>query len=67
MRAVHERFPDDLDAAMLYVESVMDLRPWGYWMRDGRPARRHRGIVALTEQVIARNPKHPGALHCTST
>ena len=29
MRSVHERFPNDLDAAMLYVESMMDLRPWG--------------------------------------
>ena len=56
-----EQFPDDLDAAMLYVESVMDLRPWGYWQRDGAPHERTADIVALTEQVIARNPKHPGA------
>ena len=38
MRAVHRRYPQDLDAAMLYVESVMDLRPWGYWQGDGTPA-----------------------------
>ena len=63
MRHVHERFPNDLDAAMLYVESVMDLRPWGYWQRDGAPHARTADIVALTEQVMARNPKHPGALH----
>ena len=61
MRRVHERFPDDLDAAMLYVESVMDLRPWGYWQRDGAPHARTADIVALTERVLARNPKHPGA------
>ena len=63
MRRVHERFPDDLDAAMLYVESVMDLRPWGYWQRDGAPHARTDDIVKLTEQVLARNPKHPGAVH----
>ena len=63
MRRVHERFPDDLDAAMLYVESVMDLRPWGYWQRDGAPHARTDDIVRLTEQVLARNPKHPGAVH----
>ena len=63
MRRVHERFPDDLDAAMLYVESVMDLRPWGYWQRDGAPHARTEDIVKLTEQVLARNPKHPGAVH----
>ncbi len=63
MREVHLRFPDDLDIAMLYVESAMDLRPWGYWTRDGTPYERTAEIVALTEQVIARNPQHPGALH----
>jgi tetratricopeptide (TPR) repeat protein len=63
MGRVHQRFPDDLDAAMLYVESVMDLRPWGYWQRDGAPHARTDDIVALTEQVLARNPRHPGAVH----
>ncbi|HLG57851.1 MAG TPA: hypothetical protein VI485_21075 [Vicinamibacterales bacterium] len=63
MRRVHERFPSDLDAAMLYVESVMDLRPWGYWQRDGAPHARTDEVVALTEQVMARNPRHPGAVH----
>jgi tetratricopeptide (TPR) repeat protein len=63
MRSAHQKFPNDLDIAVLYVESVMDLRPWGYWMGDGRP---YEGIaegVALTEKVIARRPDHPGALH----
>ena len=63
MRKVHLQFPDDQDLSMLYVESVMDLRPWGYWTRDGTPYERTAEIVALTEKVIAQNPKHPGALH----
>jgi tetratricopeptide (TPR) repeat protein len=63
MRALHRKYPADLDAAMLYVESVMDLRPWGYWQRDGAPHEYTADIVALTEQVMARDPKHPGALH----
>jgi tetratricopeptide (TPR) repeat protein len=63
MRKVHLKFPDDEDIAMLYVESVMDLRPWGYWTRDGMPYERTAEVVALTEKIIARNPQHPGALH----
>jgi tetratricopeptide (TPR) repeat protein len=63
MRNVAAQFPDDLDAQVLYVESVMDLRPWGYWMRDGRPYEGIAEAVARIEQVIARAPKHPGALH----
>ena len=63
MRAVHLKFPDDDDISMLYVESVMDLRPWGYWTKDGTPYDRTSEVVALTEKVIARNQNHPGALH----
>ncbi len=63
MRKVHLQFPNDQDIAMLYVESVMDLRPWGYWERDGTPYERTPEIVALTEKIIAQNPNHPGALH----
>ena len=63
MRKVHQRFPDDPDIAMLYVESMMDLRPWGYWMPDGRPHEGTAEIVALTERVMRKYPKHPGALH----
>jgi tetratricopeptide (TPR) repeat protein len=48
---------------MFYVESMMDLRPWGYWMRDGQPHEGTAEIVALTEDVIRRNGKHPGGLH----
>ena len=63
MRKVHLQFPDDDDISMLYVESVMDLRPWGYWERDGTPYDRTVEIVTLTENVIAKNSNHPGALH----
>lgn len=63
MREVLQRFSHDEDVAMLYVESMMDLRPWGYWMLDGQPYEGTAEIVALTEEVLRRNPKHPGALH----
>src|SRR5258708_1563354 len=56
MRKVHLQFPDDQDITMLYVESVMDLRPWGYWTRDGMPYERTAEVVALTEKTIAQNP-----------
>jgi tetratricopeptide (TPR) repeat protein len=63
MGIAHRRFPADPDIAMLYVESVMDLRPWGYWMRDGHPYEGTADIVALTEEVLHRHPAHPAALH----
>ncbi|SDY36673.1 hypothetical protein [Nitrosomonas sp. Nm33] len=63
MRSAHQRFPDDLDIAMLYVEAMMDLRPWGYWMPDGHPYEGTTEIVAITEEIMRKNPKHPGAVH----
>jgi tetratricopeptide (TPR) repeat protein len=63
MRRVKDRFPADLDAAALWIESVMNLRPWGYWSPDGQPREGTSEIVAATERVISRNRLHPGALH----
>jgi tetratricopeptide (TPR) repeat protein len=63
MAGVIKRFPNDLDAATLYAEAVMDLRPWGYWMPDGRPHEGTTEAVAVIEAVIRRAPMHPGALH----
>jgi tetratricopeptide (TPR) repeat protein len=63
MREVHQLFSDDDDIATLYVESMMNIHPWDYWMRDGYSQKGTTEIVALTEKVIRRNPQHPGALH----
>jgi tetratricopeptide (TPR) repeat protein len=63
MRLMHEQYPDDLDAASLFAEAMMDLRPWNYWMRDGRPYPGTEQIGATLDRVLARNPAHPGALH----
>jgi len=37
MRKVVEQFPDDADARTILAESLMNLRPWNYWTRDGLP------------------------------
>ena len=63
MRDVARRYSDDLDAATFFAEALMDLRPWNYWLRDGRPYAETPEIVANLEQVLARNPDHPGANH----
>jgi tetratricopeptide (TPR) repeat protein len=63
MAAAVRSYPNDLDAAALYAESLMDLRPWNYWMPDGQPYPGTREIVRQLERVIARDPQHPGACH----
>ena len=63
MAAAVRSYPNDLDAAALYAESLMDLRPWNYWMPDGQPYPGTQEIVRQLERVIARDPQHPGACH----
>lgn len=63
MAQVAKTYPDDLDAATLYAESLMDLRPWNYWRPDGTPYPGTKEIVRRLESVLRRNPNHPGACH----
>jgi tetratricopeptide (TPR) repeat protein len=63
MADVARRFPDDLDAATLYAESLMDLRPWQFWSSNGKPAEGTEEMVAVLESVLRRNPDHLGANH----
>jgi tetratricopeptide (TPR) repeat protein len=63
MRDLSRRYLDDLDAATLYAESLMNLRAWKLWSLDGTPAEGTEEIVAVLESVLARNPNHLGANH----
>jgi len=63
MREVARQYPDDLDAATLYAEALMDLRPWQLWSNDGKPAEGTEEIVAVLESVLKREPMHIGANH----
>lgn len=63
MRRMVEAFPNDTDARTLYAEALMDLRPWGYWTRDGKPYAETEQVIDALTQVLATNKNHPGALH----
>src|SRR5262249_52731816 len=63
MREVSRRYPDDLDAATLYADALMNLRPWNLWTQDGQPQPGTEEIVVTLERVLAANPSHPGANH----
>ncbi len=63
MGALSKKYADDLDAATLYAESMMNLRPWRLWNKDGTPAEGTPEIVSTLESVLRRNPNHVGAIH----
>jgi tetratricopeptide (TPR) repeat protein len=63
MAALHKKYPEDVDAATLYADSMMNLIPWQLWMKDGRPAEGTTEIVAVLEAAIKLDPNHIGANH----
>jgi tetratricopeptide (TPR) repeat protein len=62
-RRTYRRYPKDLEAAYLYVDSLMTHAAWSYWRRDGSPLPGTREAVQTLEAMLARNPNHPGAVH----
>lgn len=63
MRELSQKYPDDLDAATLFADSMMNLRPWKLWNADGTPAEGTNEIVSTLEGVLRRDPHHMGAMH----
>lgn len=63
MRELSHQYPDDLDAAALYAESILDLNPWKQWSIDGKPLEGTMEAVKVLESVLKRDPNHLGANH----
>ena len=62
-KALSGKYPDDLDAATLYAESLMDLHPWRLWSPSGQEGENTEEIIRVLESVLARDPNHAGANH----
>jgi tetratricopeptide (TPR) repeat protein len=63
MAGLVKQYPDDLDAATLHAESLMNLQPWDYWDAEGKPKGNTAEVVTRLESVMGRNADHAGALH----
>jgi tetratricopeptide (TPR) repeat protein len=63
MREVMRRYPDDLDAAVLFADAVMDLHAWMLWKPDGNPEKGTMEAVEALESVLKRDPDNIGANH----
>ena len=57
MREVHERYPDDPDAAAFYALAILGTA------HEGRDAGTYIRAASVVENVFDRYPDHPGAAH----
>lgn len=64
MGEVVRQYPDDREIAVLYTDALMNTSPWDYWEGDGLTPKGKIGDALRTvEQVLEKNPNHPGAIH----
>ena len=57
MRRLHEKYPQDLDAAAFYGLALLGT------CEDKRDVKVYMEAAAIEEEVFAKNPQHPGAAH----
>jgi tetratricopeptide (TPR) repeat protein len=63
MREAHQKFPEDVEIAVLYADALMNLHPWNLWLKDGTPQPWTHEIIQLLENTLAKWPDHQGAIH----
>ncbi|MDB4533938.1 tetratricopeptide repeat protein [Vicingaceae bacterium] len=63
MRKLHSEFSDDSLVAALFAESLMLLRPWKHWTKEGKPAEETPEIVSTLEAALKKWPSHPALCH----
>lgn len=62
MKKVYEKYPLDLDILALYAESIMNLKPWVLWRKDGEP----EPEALLAQEILEKAMKigfHPQVSH----
>ena len=63
MKQVTQQLPNDLDAATIYAEALMDTMPWDYWTQEGEPKPEAQKVIDTLESIMEQSPNHPGANH----
>ena len=63
MEKVVVAYPEDMDAASLYSEALMNTMPWNYWLDDGKPRSDTIKVISKLEEVLENEPDHPLAIH----
>lgn len=63
IKALYEKYPQDLEMATLYIDALMNEHPWNLWLKDGQPQPWTPAIIELIEKVMAKSPNNFGAIH----
>ena len=57
------QYPEDMTAAAIYAEALMNTMPWNYWSDDGIAKPETAAVIDSLDRVLVTEPDHPLALH----
>ncbi|MDG1704980.1 MAG: hypothetical protein P8I46_12255 [Pseudomonadales bacterium] len=57
------QYPEDMTAAAIYAEALMNTMPWNYWSDDGIAKPETSAVIDSLDRVLVKEPDHPLALH----
>lgn len=57
------QYPEDMTAAAIYAEALMNTMPWNYWSDDGIAKPETAAVIDSLDRVLVKEPDHPLALH----
>ncbi|MEP1469419.1 MAG: hypothetical protein ABJK20_13815 [Halieaceae bacterium] len=63
MRELAAKYPQDDDIQAMFAEALMNTMPWDYWLDAENPKPETSEVINALETVMARNERHPLALH----
>jgi tetratricopeptide (TPR) repeat protein len=64
MRKLYDKYPDDINVAALYAESLLSKSPWRLWdLNTGLPKEHTVVAQRVLETALAAAPNHPGLNH----
>jgi len=63
MKPLVTKYADDIDIKALYTDAVMLIHPWDFWNNDGTPKSWTPELVKNCQDILSKEPHHPGALH----
>lgn len=58
-----KKYPEDMTAASIYAEALMNTMPWNYWSDDGIAKPETAAVIESLDRVLEAEPYHPLALH----
>jgi len=62
-KAIHKRFPDDMEVIFCLADAIMSYHAWDYWDRQGNPSAGIEEAIDVLEGSMTVDSLHPGNNH----